>query len=221
MTHRDEQQHIDLDQLGDLIDGRLSLEAEREIERHLARCDACSAQRDRLETLIGAARALPDEIEPPSDAWDNVRERVAPRPIRLGARHWSLLAAAAVILVALSSGVTALLLRRPMPIDVRRAPPSAVNASFTLPPVARSIDADYAGAIHELTETLSERRAQLDPATVAKVEASLRVIDGAIDEARRALATDPADPTLLDLLAGHYERKVELLRRANALLPST
>jgi hypothetical protein len=76
-------------------------------------------------------------------------------------------------------------------------------------------------AIHELTESLAERRTQLDPGTVAKVEASLRVIDLAIDEAQRALAADPADPTLRDLLAGNYERQVELLRRASALLPST
>jgi hypothetical protein len=216
-----EQHHIDLDRLGDSIDGRLSAEDQREVEMHLAICEACAARRDRLETLVGAARALPDEIEPPAGAWDDLRERIAPRPITLSARHWSLLAAAAVILIALSSGVTALLLRRQAMVVRPPAPLGVANAAFILPPVARSIDADYAGAIHELSETLAERRTQLDPATVAKVEASLRVIDLAIDEARRALAADPADPTLLDLLAGNYERKVELLRRANALLPST
>jgi hypothetical protein len=53
------------------------------------------------------------------------------------------------------------------------------------------------------------------------VEASLRVIDDAIDEARHALAADPANLDLLDLLAASYERKLELLRRANELPPST
>ena len=220
MTHR-EQEHIDLERLGDLIDGRLPAAEERAIDSHLAVCDGCSARRDRLEALVGAAHALRDEIEPPVGVWDDVRERIAPRPITLRARHWSLLAAAAVILIALSSTVTVHVVGRPTVVVVEPRISPATNASFTLPPIARSIDADYAGAIHELSETLAERRTQLDPATVAKVEASLRVIDLAIEEARRALAADPADPTLPDLLAGHYERKVELLRRANALLPST
>jgi hypothetical protein len=90
-----------------------------------------------------------------------------------------------------------------------------------LPPAARAVDADYAGAIRALNETLAENRNRLDPATIAKVEASLEVIDHAIDEARQALAADPSNLTILDLLASSYERKVELLRRANALLPRT
>lgn len=216
-----EQHHIDLDRLGDLVDGGLPAIERRELESHLAVCEACTARRDRLEALVGAARALPHEIEPPALMWDAVRERIAPLPITLRARHWSQLAAAALILIALSSTVTVLLVRRPTVVVVRPQTSPAANATFNLPPVARSIDADYAGAIHELTESLAERRTQLDPGTVAKVEASLRVIDLAIDEARRALAADPADPTLRDLLAGNYERKVELLRRASALLPST
>ncbi|HKW11760.1 MAG TPA: zf-HC2 domain-containing protein [Gemmatimonadaceae bacterium] len=220
MTNR-EQQHMDLDRLGDLLDGRLAIAERRVVELHLATCDACMARRDHLEALVGAAHALPDEIEPPPRLWDDARDRISPRQITLRARHWSLLAAAALILIALSSIVTVFLTPRPTVVVLEPRTSPATNASFTPPPVARSIDADYAGAIHELSETLAERRAQLDPATIAKVEASLRVIDVAIDEARRALAADPADPTLPDLLAGHYERKVELLRRANALLPST
>ncbi|HZI40986.1 MAG TPA: hypothetical protein VFD67_04765, partial [Gemmatimonadaceae bacterium] len=92
-------------------------------------------------------------------------------------------------------------------------------ASFPAP--VRSVDADYSAAIGALNESLAEHRAQLDPTTVAKVEASLRIIDQAINEARRALAADPSNLTLHDLLAASYERKVELLQRANSLLPSS
>jgi len=213
-----QQQHLVLEQLSDLIDGVLSPEQRRRAEAHLAICSACSDRRDRLELILGAARALPDEIDPPPQLWSDVQARIQPAVSR--ARQRWLLAAAAVVLVAVSSAVTAFIVRRPVPVVMRPMAPVR-TVSNQLSPAARSVDADYSVAIQELNETLAENRARLDPATVAKVEASLRVIDLAIDEARRALAADPSNLTLLDLLASSYERKLELLRRANALLPRT
>jgi hypothetical protein len=105
--------------------------------------------------------------------------------------------------------------------DSRQAASVTPAAVASLPAPVRSVDADYSAAVRELYESLAEHRAQLDPTTVAKVEASLRVIDQAINEARRALAADPSNITIHDLLAASYERKLELLRRANALLPSS
>jgi anti-sigma factor RsiW len=217
MTHLDND-HLELDQLGDYLDGMLSPDQRRGVEEHLAICSACSERRHRLESLIGAARTLPEEIEPPVELWSGIRTQVQSRATRT--RQLWLLAAAAVVLVAVSSAVTALIVRRPV-IVVRPSAAPQLNVVAPLPPAARAIDADYAGAIRALNETLAENRSQLDPATVAKVEASLRVIDHAIDEARQALAADPSNLTLLDLLASNYERKIELLRRANALLPRT
>jgi hypothetical protein len=121
--------------------------------------------------------------------------------------------------VAISSGITVLIVHRPTTVIV--SPSATPLTSVTLTGPARAIDADYDSAIRELNATLSQRRRELDPTTVAKVEASLHVIDLAITEARRALAGDPANRTLIDLLAASYERKVELLRRANELPPST
>lgn len=217
MTHH-ERDHLALDQLSDWIDGRLSPEEGRAVETHLAVCTACSEREARLQSLIGAARALPSAIEPPSALWRDVRARIVPARSR-NRQRW-VLAAAALFLVALSSAVTALLVRRPPVIVRQRVTPTATIAS-ALPAPVRAVDADYAGAIRELNESLDEHRRQLDPTTVAKVEASLHVIDLAIDEARQALAADPSNLTLHDLLAASYERKVELLRRASALLPST
>jgi len=213
-----ERDHLELDQLGDYIDRMLSPEQRRTVEAHLARCSACSARRDRLESLVSAARVLPEEVEPPAELWSDVRARIQPRVTRM--RQYWMLAVAAAVLVAVSSAVTALIVRRPI-VVVRPSAPAPVTAVAQLPPAARAVDADYAGAIRALNETLAENRDRLDPATIAKVEASLKVIDHAIDEARQALAADPSNLTILDLLASSYERKVELLRRANALLPRT
>jgi hypothetical protein len=90
-----------------------------------------------------------------------------------------------------------------------------------LPAAMRAIEADYAGTATELADALALQRPKLSPATVAKVEASLRVIDDAIAEARRALAQDPANRTLLDIFSANYQQKLELLRRAAELPAST
>lgn len=213
--------HPTLEQLGDLLDEWLSLQERRALEEHLNLCARCAQQWARLEVLLVEARGLPDAIEPPAELWQAVEARIRrPQAARPTRRNW-LLAAAAVLLVALSSGITALVVRRPQIVVVRQEAPPVASTTLTLPPPARSVDADYAATIRELNETLAQHRSQLDPATIAKVEASLHVIDLAIGEARHALASDPANLMLLDILAANYERKLELLRRANELLPST
>jgi anti-sigma factor RsiW len=214
-----EQDHLALEQLSDWIDGRLSPEEGRAVATHLASCAVCSERHVRLQSLIGAASELPTEIEPPPALWSDVHALIVPAHSR-NRQRW-LLAAAALFLVALSSAVTAVLVRRPPVIIVRSSSTPAATVASALPAPVRAVDADYAGAIRELDESLAEHRGQLDPTTIAKVEASLHVIDLAIEEARQALAADPSNLTLHDLLAASYERKVELLRRASALLPST
>lgn len=218
MTNTD---HIDLERLSDFVDDRLSRDERALVAAHVAACDSCASQLARLRSLLAAAQALPDEIEPPAGLWSEVREHIAPAASRFFSPRWRL-AAAAVVLVAVSSAVTALLVKRPTVVVVQRvAPPANTVSGVVLPAPARAVDADYAVAIRQLGEALAQRRGELDPATIAKVEASLHVIDAAIAEARRALADDPANRTLLDILAANYQHKVELLRRANELLPRT
>jgi anti-sigma factor RsiW len=212
--------HATFAQLCDLLDERLGRDEREALERHRSSCRACAVRMDKLVSLRASARALPIEVEPPANLWSAIQGRVAQpesghkRPL---VSYWRL-AAAAMVVAALSSGGTLLIVHRPATAVVSPSVPAA-NAALSGP--ARAIDADYASAIQALNETLGQRRRQLDPATVAKVEASLRVIDLAIAEARHALASDPANRTLIDLLAASYERKVELLRRANELVPST
>jgi hypothetical protein len=50
------------------------------------------------------------------------------------------------------------------------------------------------------------------------VEESLRVVDDAIAEARQALARDPGNLAIADVLSANHEQKLDLLRRATRLL---
>ena len=77
----------------------------------------------------------------------------------------------------------------------------------------------YDREIAKLRIIVRERRAQLDPATIAVLEQSIAVIDSAIAQSRAALAKDPASGFLAGQLNHSLEKKVELLRTA-ALLPA-
>jgi anti-sigma factor RsiW len=221
--------HISLETLSDYVDDALAPAERGGVERHLVSCSACAARLVDLRTLLTATHALPSSMEPPADLWIDVRSAIASRaeargvPRRPVWERWGLLAAAALVLVVGSSAVTAVLMRQST--STARVPstaaPVAAMAHLPLPAAMRAIEANYASTASELADALALQRPKLAPATVAKVEASLRVIDDAIAEARRALAEDPANRALLDIFSSNYQQKLELLRRAAELPAST
>ena len=80
-------------------------------------------------------------------------------------------------------------------------------------------DMAYGDEIQRLQSIITERRNQLDPATVSVIEASLKVIDAAVKQSRAALARDPRSGFLVDQLNSALDKKIDLLRTV-ALLPS-
>ncbi|MCC6317922.1 MAG: hypothetical protein IT361_09550 [Gemmatimonadaceae bacterium] len=128
------------------------------------------------------------------------------------------LAAAAVALVSVSSGLTLLIVRGSAArVTVTRADAGA----SMLPAQWQAAERGYQASVVELRAQLDTQRAGLDPATAAAVERSLVTIDAAIAEAREALLRDPASAALAELLASNYRQKVELLRRATLLDATT
>ena len=79
-------------------------------------------------------------------------------------------------------------------------------------------DPRYDEAIADLQQALSAGRSQLDGGTVKILEANLDAIDKAIEQSRRALASDPANLYLHSHLAEARQRKLALLRRSVGLL---
>jgi len=79
-------------------------------------------------------------------------------------------------------------------------------------------DPAYDAAVADLQAVLEQGRERLDPRTVQVLEESLGTIDAAIEDARRALAADPANARLNTYLAGTRQRKLELLREASDIV---
>jgi len=93
-----------------------------------------------------------------------------------------------------------------------QALPASVGSSAAGPP-----ESPHEEAIAELRKALARERDRLDPATIRTLESNLAIIDLAIDQAKRALAADPANTYVKEHLADTMRRKVELLQRATML----
>ena len=83
-------------------------------------------------------------------------------------------------------------------------------------PITQAATTEYRQAIARLESLLEQGRDQLDPETVAIIEASLATIDRAIGEARHALEDDPNNPVLNRLLIKNQHAKLRVLRQASA-----
>jgi len=145
------------------------------------------------------------------------------------------LAAAATVLIALSSAVAWRLAERSAKAssttattaaarvaEVERAPSNdaADSTGVSVRPVSLA-DAEYDAAVADLEQALAKGRGRLDKATIAIVEENLNIIDQAIAQARAALASDPANGYLSSHLVEARRKKLDLLRRATALTTET
>lgn len=238
--------HLGEETLHDYVDGALAPAERREVEAHLEGCARCRAEVAGFRGLLEDLASLPAGIAPERDLLAGVEAGIEAReesggegrsggvrryPGGLRSALWAArvpLAAAAVVLVTVSSLVTAALLtggsRGPgadeaigpgvgaPAVDPRTASPDEELPGATAG--YRAVDAQYAAAARELARTLEERRDELSPATIRLVEENLRVIDEALAEAREALAADPANPVLRQMVVATHERKLEFLRRA-------
>ncbi|MBA3578690.1 MAG: hypothetical protein H0W42_01770 [Gemmatimonadaceae bacterium] len=186
-----------------------------------------------IEAIRAAVAKLP-VLEPSRDLWPGIEARLGsqvadinqhaqrrPRGIVVSTR---LLASAAAILVMATAGTTYLVMRDAS----SNAGAIAAVQSGSLPgqsglasPATFTVGDEfsaYTGEIDDLQGAIAERRSRLDPTTIAVLERNLRVIDAAIEESKRALASDPASRLLTGLLSAALANKVRLLRQA-ALLP--
>jgi len=212
--------------LDDYVTGELTEDARGPVADHIAACAICAAEVESLGRLLVRAKNLPKSIDPPVDAWSNIRgaierdeDAVAVHDSRSRSAFWRqpyFLAAAAILVAVLSSSGTALYMSS-RGVDANSPSSIAGNASAGATPatlVAFTIEENnYLRNVAVLQDLLDQQEASLAPETVVQLKASLRTIDEAILEARTALARDPANKTLIEMLSGTYRQKMDLLRR--------
>lgn len=222
------------DKLSDYLDGELPEPEHRAVAQHVAGCVACARTLDEIRSVVAAAQSAAP-IDPPADLWRGIAERLAapesvrpvlkrpPAPGRRISFTIPQIAAASVVLALLSGWAAIRLIPQngsAVPgtsnADVQARPGSGTSADVALATVSFD-DTEYDAAVAELERALQAGRGRLDPTTVEVVEENLTIIDEAVDEARRALAEDPANGYLSGYLVETRRRKLDLLRHAAAL----
>ena len=239
-------EHVD-SLLSAWFEGDLGDADRRAVDSHLRECLRCAKIVRDIEGIRHDAAKLP-ELAPSRDLWTGIAARIeAPvidlttrqAPARMPQRRTWQMAAAAVLLMALSSGVTYVFTTSDQRSaisqtadSVNTSTPVAATPGVVVPPrpsrdkgspvlvssEAVAPEITYNQEITRLRAILDQRRSSLDASTIAVVEQSLRTIDQAIADARAALTTDASSPYLNDQLNRALEKKVSVLRRV-ALLP--
>ena len=223
--------HLPADRLNDLADGALDADPRAQAERHLAVCETCRAEVESIRALRARLQALPQAIEPPRDLRPVIRAAIdaavpsadpsagpPPRPVprwrdrAIASMRWPL-AAAALLLVAVTAAITFALTRR-------RAAAPAVAYSVYAPAFASvlAIAERYDRATTELQRIVDEQRTHLSPATIRILEDNLRILDRAVSESKAALEGDPGNAALSAMLISAYEKKLGVLRSATTTM---
>jgi hypothetical protein len=177
--------------------------------------------------LDAKLRGLPLALEPGRDLWPGIAAGLDAREPRSRRRRWLAQAAAALLLVAGSSLLTATLLDRG-PADrtqsARVEPKPALvagNGVFAPMPAAFGpsvrLDPEYAAARKQLTTMLQARLDRLPPSTRAKLVTNLGEMQRAAEQINAALAEQPGDPLLEELLLETYQDELAVLANVNQL----
>lgn len=175
-------------------------------------------ERDSTKRLDEALGRLPLAVDPAQDLWPVIEARLEERK-RRSSQRWAWQAAAAVLLVVGSSLLTANLLRR----DEARVASAPVAPTTTVEPVpaafgaAYAPDPEYVAARRALADMVASRVDSLPPSARQKLEASLAEIRRATAEINAALALQPGDPLLEELLLNAYQDELAVLASVNDL----
>jgi anti-sigma factor RsiW len=186
--------------LDDYVNATLGPVDRARVEEHVSGCEPCRAELAGVRTVVVGARALPASITPPRDLWTGIEARLQSadrRATRTASRPqlWGRIAAA-IGFILLGAGLAT--------VWRQSASPSGFAAE----------QARYNAASAELASKLAAGPPALSSITRAVVERNLAIVDAAIQEAERALESDPGNGALEQMLRVRYEQRLDLLRRA-------
>jgi anti-sigma factor RsiW len=207
-----------------IADGTMDDERRAAVAAHLASCWNCKADVAHLTKAIPELRHLPQPAAPLDALWPEIHERIERgKIVSLGTQpevasipaqkrfSWLWLAP-----VGVAVAVVIALFALPGKRSVEQRQGDAMVADTGAPLVA-VVDSSYAyeREAQALLDKLELQRAMLRPDAAQTLERDLHVVDVAIAELKDAVARDPANPALRQLLAASYRQKVDLLKRAS------
>ena len=173
------------------------------------------------DQLMAAAAKLSTEVKPERDLWPGIEQAIS-QPARPTRTVWNSVwaqAAAVVLLVAGSSGVTYLAMTE----DADPVSPVAEGPALVFAPVSARVGSmynlgpDYQDARRSLVVKIDEELTRLTPEERAEVEKNLEVIRKAIDDINEALSAEPDNELLQKLLLSTYREELDLMMRVDSI----
>jgi anti-sigma factor RsiW len=207
------------ERVSDWIDGALAEAAARSMTEHAASCSRCRALERSLRRQTDALRGLPLETGGAPDLWARIERRIVSDPEReapTGRSPYVSWLVAAGVLTAITLGSTLLSRRAPAPEPgPRNVQPVAATAA--LPASLAAADETLREAREALDEVLAARQTRLSPETVRILEASLAEMENATRQIREALARDPENRSLQQMLVASNRRQLAVMRDVTLL----
>jgi hypothetical protein len=210
------------------VDGDAAAQAEA--DAHLRECPKCRAVLADLRRIRQTARTLDRHVPSPL-LYERIARRLESEAAdaapgrRSGARHvvpsWAWLAAAAVLVAAVGSGLWM------MSRSLEVTGPDRTAADLTVAPAdpVASLERElqlaadhYQKAVVALEQVATQSESPLDPELTATLRKNLEVIDAAIDDSRVALRAEPGNPLAQESLFEAFRRKISLLQDTIALM---
>jgi len=176
------------------------------------------------DKLMQAAAGLAKEVRPENDLWPGIEASITSSQGE-GGWQWRGMfaqAAAVILLVGGSSGLTYLAVHE----DRNPAVPVAPVGALEFRPVSGSFGShynlgpDFQDARDDLESKLQEELANLSPETRAEVDKNMTAIRNAIIEINKALAEEPDNVLLQDLLLSSYRKELALMTRVDGMASS-
>lgn len=169
---------------------------------------------DRNDRIMTQAAKLSTGLSPERDLWPGIAESIS-RPRRSRWTGMLAQAAAVVLLVGASSGVTYLVMednRQPAQVVVPDLlfEPTSFSSGYALGP-------EFLEARSDMAAQLDAELARLSPETRAEVEKNLVLIRNAIAEISTALDEEPTNTLLQQLLLNAYQDELALMRQVGGL----
>ena len=173
------------------------------------------------DELMVRAAAMPKGVAPERDLWPGIEQAVS-APAERGSNAWNMVwtrAAAIVLLVAGSSGITYMMMNEPEVVTspVREAPQmvfETVAGSFG---PRYNLGPDYLDARRDLAGSLEQKLEALPEETRQAVTTNLATIRQAIHDINQALADEPDNVLLQELLLDSYRDELDLMIKVDGV----
>ena len=173
------------------------------------------------DKLTASARQLAKEISPEQDLWPGIEAAITrpaiPEPRRSRWTPMLAQAAAVVLLIGASSSITYLVVKDDGTTVVPEIAATGLDVTRTAFGSDYNLNTDYELARADLLENLDTELGKLSPGDRQDIVASLAVIRGAIDDINAALAQDPDNAYLQDLLIKTYREELNVMRKVGGV----